>query len=825
MKKIISRAVSALLCAVISLNPLSVYGAVQISVNTVTTVGSSQTIEQLTANDTYKVRDAIYSLTDSSVNRAASEHFQIIWGNSDSTGLVNDELIRGNLINLENIRTFYMEDLGMKDIGISQNSSITGKYKTNIYISNTGLSSFDDDWAYMSTDADSFAYLFLAPGAMRVDEPSWVVPHELAHAFTYHQGGIIPYAWYESTANWFRDQYLGSQYYAYGGNTYGPTSDFFAPYMINSCYYVPHMLNWYDTWPIFLYISENPDNIDGLGMELMHKIFENTQSDETMYATIERLSGVDIKTILGGMARRMATLDFSRQEHYLKHLNEETLTVEGNYEKIYSALGTPDSQGYQTVAEDKFPMQTGFNIIPLEADLTKDILKAEFINTSTASGADFRVSLVTKTADNTTRYSQMYDSGTGGIYLQGDEVQAYLVVCATPDNLKNYEINWDSSAEDTDTRYTYKVKITSEDIPVEESSTEATTEYTEPTTSVPVVTGERSHNFEDNGTTSDYFTITGNTSNSKGSCTYSDRTYNTCLKMESATSISFNASGQGTLTLVFGGNTAFSGKKVKVDGAAYTIDSTGVLNVSLSAGSHTITKGDAINLYYISYSEEGTAVEGTTQPTTQSTTEAVTESATESSTLPTDSPVSGDVNLDGKVDDTDSTLVLKHIGGSLLITDETALVNADYDCNGVIDITDSILILQNKTPEEQIPVTTITTPLEAGTYDASTIISDNARFVVNGSTSATQIKIDENGYVEFLVNDGATVTVSFKCGSSNTTKSAYITLYDQTSQTVYGGSSEFSTLTADLDGGYYRIFAGQTGGTTAQIVQITVNYN
>ena len=266
------------LFALLFLSSLSLYlasptGFVK-SITTHTSKSGSATISSQCSSDSFKVRDVQYSLTDTSVNRMTSDHFQIIWGNSDSTGTVTDSFIKGNLINLENIRAFYINQLGMKDISSSMTGALSGKYKLNVYVSATGLSVFTDDWAYMSVDSQGFAYLFVAPGAMRVDEPSWVIPHELAHAFTYHQGGSVPGSWYEASANWFRDQYLGSEYYAYGNNVYGPTSDFFAPYLLYAQYYVPHMLNWYDTWPIFLYITENPDNISGLGLSLMHKLFE-----------------------------------------------------------------------------------------------------------------------------------------------------------------------------------------------------------------------------------------------------------------------------------------------------------------------------------------------------------------------------------------------------------------------------------------------------------------------------------------------------------------------------------------------------------------------
>ncbi|SFU57674.1 DUF6055 domain-containing protein [Butyrivibrio sp. M55] len=462
-KTLLSTFTAVGMAAVLAISPVQSIDIEAAPVNTIsTTAVASSNIVDLTRNDAYKVRDAFYSLSDNSVNRMASEHFQIIWGKSNSTNIrIDEEFIKGNLTNLENIYAFYTQELGMKDIGVSGNS----KFKTNVYISNTGLRAFEDNWAYMNTDREGFGFLFVAPGAMVVSDPnpSWVLPHELAHVFTYYQGGTIDYPWYESTANWFRDQFLGSEYYCYHGKKFGPYSDFFSPYLINADYYVPHMLNWYDTWPIFLYISENPDNIQGLGMDLIHKILENKQKDDSMYATIERLSGVPIKTILGGMSKRLATMDFSRQKFYLEHLNNETLREPGNREKIYTTLERADAQGYQAVPANKAPMQTGFNVIPLNVDLKKGGISADFVNTSGVQGSDFRVTLVTNTADNKTRYSETFSSGKGTIALHGDETAAYLVVCATPDRLKGYHTDWNSKTTESDTRFTYKVKISSVD--------------------------------------------------------------------------------------------------------------------------------------------------------------------------------------------------------------------------------------------------------------------------------------------------------------------------------------------------------------------------
>ncbi len=132
------------------------------------------------------------------------------------------------------------------------------------------------------------------------------------------------------------------------------------------------------------------------------------------------------------------------------------------------------------------------------------------------------------------------------------------------------------------------------------------------------------HDFTANGKTSTFYTITGNTSTSKGSVTYDSKTLTTCLKMESSTNIAFTAPKAGKLTLVFGGSTAASGKAVKIDGTSYDIDSTQVLTVDVAAGSHTVTKGDSINLFYMVYAPESTGGDVHTHSYTETVTTAAT---------------------------------------------------------------------------------------------------------------------------------------------------------------------------------------------------------
>lgn len=108
--------------------------------------------------------------------------------------------------------------------------------------------------------------------------------------------------------------------------------------------------------------------------------------------------------------------------------------------------------------------------------------------------------------------------------------------------------------------------------------------------------GDEIHNFTESGTTSTFYTITGNLSDSKGDAHYNDLTLTQCLKIESSTNISFYVEKESTLTLVF--NDGFNGT-IKVNGEKEDIVN-GVLNMTISAGDYTITKSVTTNLYYMS---------------------------------------------------------------------------------------------------------------------------------------------------------------------------------------------------------------------------------
>ena len=103
--------------------------------------------------------------------------------------------------------------------------------------------------------------------------------------------------------------------------------------------------------------------------------------------------------------------------------------------------------------------------------------------------------------------------------------------------------------------------------------------------------------FDKNGTPSNsLFTVTGNGSNSKGTATVDGVEYKTCLKLESATSIKFTLPGKYKMTLYFGSQD--TNYTIKIDGKKQA-GANGVLEATLEAGGHELTKADSGNLFYI----------------------------------------------------------------------------------------------------------------------------------------------------------------------------------------------------------------------------------
>lgn len=133
-----------------------------------------------------------------------------------------------------------------------------------------------------------------------------------------------------------------------------------------------------------------------------------------------------------------------------------------------------------------------------------------------------------------------------------------------------------------------------------ETTTKATESTTEAPTTAPAETTAKVHNFSTDGTSSDFYTISGKLSSNKGTVSYNGLSLDTCLKIESKTKITFTTTDKAELVLVFNQKNS---SDIKVDGTVYTLTD-GILSLEIEAGSHEITKESTGNLYYMSVSQQ-----------------------------------------------------------------------------------------------------------------------------------------------------------------------------------------------------------------------------
>ena len=133
-----------------------------------------------------------------------------------------------------------------------------------------------------------------------------------------------------------------------------------------------------------------------------------------------------------------------------------------------------------------------------------------------------------------------------------------------------------------------------------EATTKATESTTEAPTTAPAETTAKVHNFSTDGTSSDFYMISGKLSSNKGTVSYNGLSLDTCLKIESKTKITFTTTDKAELVLVFNQKNS---SDIKVDGTVYTLTD-GILSLEIEAGSHEITKESTGNLYYMSVSQQ-----------------------------------------------------------------------------------------------------------------------------------------------------------------------------------------------------------------------------
>ena len=407
------------------------------------------------AEETYQIRDKWgYCQT---ANYVESEHFVIFYGNSDTTGKVNDAFLKRNLEDYEKLWHCYGEYLGMNNMNVDIYGKSPQKYKTNVYLTCTGLDQYPDGWAYMSAE-DGYGIEIISPEAMLDD---LTIAHEFGHVVTMQQKAWVDQditgAWWESLANWFREMYLDSEYYT--GNV---KTCWFEPYIRNMSLTLPHGRNYYEVWPFLMYLSYNPDQIEGLGTKFVQRMISEAKPGEYPFDTITRLTGTNAQTIVGNYAKRMATFDIAVKQAYQDEFRKK-LAEAPYYWNLFYTVPEDRGSGWLQSPQEEAPMQAGINVIPLQ--ITGDQIAVDFRGLSDDPNAAWQACIVTVDADGRESYSGLFGSGDAVRVDAGNAVSAYMTVTAMPNTL--YKVNAFhkenvTSCKDGDERrrYPYEFRLT-----------------------------------------------------------------------------------------------------------------------------------------------------------------------------------------------------------------------------------------------------------------------------------------------------------------------------------------------------------------------------
>lgn len=181
---------------------------------------------------------------------AESKHFRLLWNEDAAVDPA------GCLRNLEEAWRVLADTLGFRPPCFTLEDR-DGKHgaprgKTNVTTWYGGY------FAGLTHNRDGGrGWLNIDPSGMRVDPPTWVIPHELAHVFQfYNDGGGMPGEWYEGHANYARERWLAAYQFLFPGVTaMDPLGARFAHIIIGDG------RDEYLKWTPFLYLDSNPDQL------------------------------------------------------------------------------------------------------------------------------------------------------------------------------------------------------------------------------------------------------------------------------------------------------------------------------------------------------------------------------------------------------------------------------------------------------------------------------------------------------------------------------------------------------------------------------------
>ncbi|KAL4728308.1 hypothetical protein ACLX1H_005051 [Fusarium chlamydosporum] len=347
-----------------------------------------------------------------------SAHFRVYGGSTEATDKALDML--------EGAFDCFVGTLKWRSSGLSFNNQTNNDllHKTNVY---TVGSLSGGAAGVMHSDAESgSAWLEVVDQYLNVP---FVTVHEYGHGLHYHQQNWVDQtntgAWWETLANWVADTYKTSDICASARQAHNqeasPTEIELQKLLGDSHQVIvdgtPDTGNYFQAWPFLTYLTNNPDDFEGLGQDTVRQlqIQYEKYSNETPLHTLSRVStNATVGDIVGRYWARMAYVDIghaSAQDVFFQQRGD-----------INFANVDASGDGYKPLAE-RAPRYMGANIIPLQVTGNR-------IEVKVASEDEFVATVAIYKKGGETSYVTLIDGAATVDVQSGDDVS--VVVANAP---------------------------------------------------------------------------------------------------------------------------------------------------------------------------------------------------------------------------------------------------------------------------------------------------------------------------------------------------------------------------------------------------------
>lgn len=362
-----------------------------------------------------------------------SKHFRFLWNDGVAANSYwTSTMPHNTLRNAEETWQVYVNELGYREPDQAVETQSGTKYKLNITSWHGGY------WAGGDTDGGvTLARLNITPDGLRENPPTWVIPHELTHCFQLHNTtGYVPGAWWEGHANYGRERWL-EHYGAFFASNQRSGID--PTYLRCAHQILAEGRDYYLSWPMFLYLDENPDGLPDLGEGTMVELWQQTKINEYPLMTLERLTpNSSLKDIVGYFARREATFNYKSKADIQAALAsfgtplDNAATARWQFTDLVERSDDPT---WWRVPYEMAPMQGAYAIHELVPNGSGDgrVVTVNFHGLpDSARGADWRASFIVISDTGAERYSTLWGDGTNSVTLAANENKVYLSVAGAP---------------------------------------------------------------------------------------------------------------------------------------------------------------------------------------------------------------------------------------------------------------------------------------------------------------------------------------------------------------------------------------------------------